>query len=150
MIDKLLTLLKGEKKNDPVRDWCRSALPVLEEVEDAPAVQDWCRNEYSAYRPTAEQWRDWERKLYDIMHSAYEAGVVCPEYREILERNGISLGQAGDAEERWLQGLTEEELRGVLAFLIRADYGSNGFLIRCAVGEGRLLRAVKAYLKKTK
>ncbi|MBQ9165511.1 MAG: hypothetical protein IJX71_01045 [Oscillospiraceae bacterium] len=150
MLDKLLTMLKGEKKEDPIRDWCRKSLPLLEEVESDPAVKNWCRNEYSAYQPTAEGWKEWKRKLYDIMHSAYEAGVVCPEYREILERNGISFGQAEKAEESWLKGMTEEGLRGVMALIIRADYGSNGYFIHCAVGEGRLLRAVKAYLKKTK
>ena len=154
MLEKLISAFKRDKKEvpekkDPVRDWCRKYISLLEQVEADPAVKNWCRREYSAYQATAPEWREWERKLYDIMHGAYEAGVVSPEYREILERNHISFQQAEQAEKEFLSSLTLEGLRGVLAIIIRADYGSNGYFISRTVGEGRLLRAVRVYLDKT-
>lgn len=146
-----MTLRGAEQNNrDSIRDWCLAALPVLEQVEKQEAVKTWCREEYSAYCATAGEWQEWERKLYDVMHTAYQAGVVCPEYRELLEKGAVSFPEAVGAEERLLERLEPEVLWGVMALLIRMDYGSNGSFIRAAVGEGKLLRVLSAYLKKTK
>ncbi len=126
--------------------WCRKYEMLFRVI----SVEEDLRNSlshYSAYSAPKEHLGIYPI-LRECMKEAYEAGVVVPDYREIIEETGIENGMLQNPGEAWANSLTEDQILACIAWHFRRDHFCEGSWIAESVADGHMLVFVQSYLKK--
>lgn len=134
--EKSRDLLSREEEAAVVA-FCRKYVVLMEALYRDRELNQWCRG-YSAYVQN-ETHRELSRILYDdFMKEAYELGVM----QKILADESCH----GYTFHAALDGTKRDLMYGIF-FEIRMDYGSNGYLISNAIGNGKLYRLMEALVR---
>ena len=128
-------------------DFCEKYIPFLEMIENDQELNDACRA-YSAYELAKKHGSLFDYIYGTLMKDAYASGVVVTNYSELLDSAGLSGGIVDPSEEK-LRSLSAEQTLGCIAWHFRCDYFNNGSLVSDSIGEGQLLRLLRAFVEKS-
>lgn len=120
-------------------------LPVLQVIDANDDLREQCAK-HDAYQASSMQ-PDLLGCLNSYIHDAYEAGVVVPNFRELVEEANAEDWVAEPTPEQ-LQALDAEHILGCIAWHFRRDHFVEGSLISCSVAGGHMVRMLEAYLEK--
>ena len=125
-----------KKIRDTMTEFCKKYIVLLEVLYRDTELNQWCRG-YSAYERNTQHCELEKIIRSGFLQEAYALGFL----QKVLIWKPYSAYQLEDA----LNG-TEDDLLFGICVEIRKDYGSNGYLINGAIGNGNLYRLMSAYL----
>lgn len=123
-------------------DW---AIKFLEQIETSEEKKIWCR-QYSVYSYGSGQ-EKLSQNLSDFVDSTDQAGLVIPNYCEVIQKWDIDEGNIATADSEWLETQPYLCVLACIAWHFRRDHFCEGSLINKSIAEGalfRLFRRLKA------
>ena len=128
-----------EKDFIKCKEHAKKYLPLLEKIEKNPELKKWCE-EYSPYKRVEDTY-NLDEEIGEMMHDAYDSGVVICNYCEILDKNR-------DAQTVDIKDYSDDLLLAKIAYLYRKDHMSEGSLTNRAIAEGHLYRLYEELAKR--
>ena len=125
--------------------FCRKHIPSLQVIDANANLKEQCRR-FSVYAIPNMQ-RDLYAYLSQFMLEAYDASMVIPNYRDLVEECGAERWVAEPVPEL-LQTLDAEHILGCIAWHFRRDHFVEGSLISRSIAAGHMLRMMETYLEK--
>ncbi len=129
-------------------DFCVEYIPALEKIEADPELKEACAH-YSFYQKPEKHQDLIDFLEQSFLKDAYQAGIVVPDYRELVEAAGME-SKVAEPTEAELGALSSRQILGCIAWHFRRDYFDNGALICSSIAEGHMLRMLKAYVKRVR
>jgi hypothetical protein len=137
------------KEQDVIRkqrlDFWSKYIPVLQMIEEDPSLKKACANYYSCNDGKQESLIRYLDRYF--IKEAYSKDMVVDNYSELVEAGGMRDKVAAPTEED-VKSLSPEQILGCIAWHFRRDHFDNGTLLSKSVGEGYMLRMLRAYVAK--
>lgn len=126
--------------------FCNKYIPVLQMIADDENLSDSCKK-YSVYSSVSSHGSLIHYLYSEFMNEAYDADIVIDNYGAIVEKARLDQ-QVSNPTDEFLEALTTEQTLACIAWHFRRDHFSEGSLIADSIGEGKMLRMLKAYRSK--
>ena len=128
--------------------FCEKYIPILHMIDSDEGLKRACAN-HSAYAADKEHPALISYLYSEFMHEAYSAGMVVPDYFELVEECGFT-DRAGGPTDEELEPLDAAHVLGCIGWHFRRDHFSEGSLVSDSIAKGHMLRLLRCYLDKSR